>query len=194
MAIVPSGLYEPKCPKCKVKIDVKNAYLVKYNNCEQIRVKCGICGKSHMNPISEVLINYYGIKRSSLPIIDNRFEVDVNATASGGTTRKKERNKAKSRNNDAVKKLEAITVISENIDYLATMPYGEYLQTPHWKKLAKLIKARSGFRCQVCNHPQNLHAHHRTYERRGHELPSDLVCLCDGCHDIFHRYSILHKG
>lgn len=30
---------------------------------------------------------------------------------------------------------------------------------------------------------QRLEVHHLTYERRGHELDSDLVALCWGCHE-----------
>ncbi len=52
--------------------------------------------------------------------------------------------------------------------------YGEYL--------------KSGYKCQVCNSPHDLNAHHRTYENRGNELKhlDDLVCLCRRCHEIFH--------
>lgn len=30
---------------------------------------------------------------------------------------------------------------------------------------------------------QQLEVHHLTYERRGHELDSDLLALCWGCHE-----------
>jgi len=65
--------------------------------------------------------------------------------------------------------------------------YQEYLQTEHWKILAEETKRLAGYRCQVCNSNDDLHAHHRTYERRGDELQSDLICLCKKCHELFHR-------
>jgi 5-methylcytosine-specific restriction endonuclease McrA len=69
---------------------------------------------------------------------------------------------------------------------LATMPYGEYLQTPEWRERRDQALDRAGYRCQVCNSGRNLHVHHRTYERRGRELPGDLTVLCSGCHSLFH--------
>jgi hypothetical protein len=65
--------------------------------------------------------------------------------------------------------------------------YSKYLQSEHWLRLAKETKRIAGNRCQVCNSPDELCAHHRTYERRGHELQSDLICLCRDCHEMFHE-------
>lgn len=69
---------------------------------------------------------------------------------------------------------------------LNVMPYQRYLQTPHWKEVSGKCKDSAQGRCQVCNSGGELHAHHRTYERRGFEYPSDLVALCAGCHQLFH--------
>lgn len=65
--------------------------------------------------------------------------------------------------------------------------YQEYLQTEHWLRLAEETKRLAGYRCQVCNSPLDLCAHHRTYEHRGDELQSDLICLCRDCHERFHE-------
>lgn len=69
---------------------------------------------------------------------------------------------------------------------LRSMSYPEYLQTPEWKRRAKAAKKAAGYRCQVCNKPGPLHAHHRTYEQRGNERPGDLIALCQDCHKLFH--------
>lgn len=69
---------------------------------------------------------------------------------------------------------------------LGAMPYDRYLQTSQWKQRAAECKAAAGGRCQVCNRYGELHAHHRTYERRGCEEPGDLTALCDDCHAMFH--------
>jgi len=45
---------------------------------------------------------------------------------------------------------------------------------------------RAKYSCQLCNSKDNLNVHHRTYERRGHELASDLIVLCKQCHKTFH--------
>jgi hypothetical protein len=65
--------------------------------------------------------------------------------------------------------------------------YDDYLRTIRWKRLSEETKRLAGFRCQICNSNKNLNAHHRTYERLGEELQSDLVCLCNACHKLFHE-------
>jgi hypothetical protein len=70
---------------------------------------------------------------------------------------------------------------------LRKLPYAEYLKTPHWQRLRERALVSAGYRCQVCNSGQGpLNVHHRTYERRGRELPSDLIVLCEKCHSLFH--------
>ena len=64
--------------------------------------------------------------------------------------------------------------------------YDEYIQTDQWQALAAETKRLAGNRCQICNAGGELHAHHRTYQRLGHELQSDLVALCSNCHGLFH--------
>ena len=69
-----------------------------------------------------------------------------------------------------------------------TMTYSDYLETDYWKAVAAKVKARAGYRCQLCNSQHDLCAHHRTYDHRGKELDhlDDLTCLCRRCHEIFH--------
>ncbi len=66
--------------------------------------------------------------------------------------------------------------------------YGDYLNTEYWAKVSNLVKERAGWRCQICNSPHDLNAHHRTYEHRGDELRhlDDLIAMCRRCHAIFH--------
>jgi hypothetical protein len=52
------------------------------------------------------------------------------------------------------------------------------------KRAARLELA--GHRCEVCNSPHEIQVHHRTYERWGNELVSDLLALCRTCHCLFH--------
>jgi hypothetical protein len=69
--------------------------------------------------------------------------------------------------------------------------YSEYIQSPAWKRKATAAKKRAGNRCQVCNGKGRLDAHHRTYERLGHERPEDITVLCHKCHKL---YEINKKG
>lgn len=67
--------------------------------------------------------------------------------------------------------------------------YLEYLKSPEWAKKRKSALLRAEGRCQLCNaHHEHteLHVHHRTYTRLGHEHKADLVVLCATCHHLFH--------
>lgn len=64
--------------------------------------------------------------------------------------------------------------------------YYEYINSPEWRARADAAKERAKYRCQLCNSPDRLEAHHRTYERLGNEWPEDITVLCHDCHE---RYS-----
>lgn len=64
--------------------------------------------------------------------------------------------------------------------------YYTYIASPAWREKATAAKARAGHKCQVCNaNDRTLDAHHRTYERLGHELATDITVLCRPCHELF---------
>lgn len=65
------------------------------------------------------------------------------------------------------------------------MNYYEYIQSAEWQARANEAKRRALYRCQICNSPNNLIAHHRTYNRLGKERPEDITILCSSCHDLF---------
>lgn len=67
-----------------------------------------------------------------------------------------------------------------------TPTYKAHLVGPDWAAKRADCLARAGYRCEQCGLPYGLTAHHRTYERLGHELPEDLVCLCRDCHRKIH--------
>lgn len=68
--------------------------------------------------------------------------------------------------------------------------YHQYILSGEWKEKATAAKERAGWRCQVCNRPKGdviLDAHHRTYERLGAELESDITVLCRDCHELYEQ-------
>lgn len=71
------------------------------------------------------------------------------------------------------------------------LPYSEYLKSDHWQAQRRQALERADGRCQVCNGDSNLDVHHRTYVRRGAELPNDLTVLCRDCHSTFHDHGRL---
>lgn len=70
--------------------------------------------------------------------------------------------------------------------HLNKMSLDEYLKTREWKVKRNRALIQAGSRCQVCASTHRLEVHHRTYERLGNELLSDLVVLCRSCHRHYH--------
>jgi len=65
-----------------------------------------------------------------------------------------------------------------------TTPYLDYLQSAEWRQFCDQAMAYYGRSCVICNSNDNLQVHHRTYERLGQELISDVIILCDRCHKL----------
>ena len=53
--------------------------------------------------------------------------------------------------------------------------YKSYVASPEWAEKSKIRRSDYGNRCAVCNSTKDIHAHHRTYERLGLELPEDIT-------------------
>ena len=64
--------------------------------------------------------------------------------------------------------------------------YVEYLKSERWANVRAAALRRAKGRCQACNSPDFLDAHHRTYERMGREDIADITVLCRECHGTFH--------
>jgi restriction endonuclease Mrr len=80
---------------------------------------------------------------------------------------------------------EPVTV--ERLAELNAMPYRLYLRTPEWRRTRAAALLRAGNACSLdVTHTEGLEVHHRTYERLGAELITDLVVLCHACHRLHH--------
>jgi hypothetical protein len=78
-------------------------------------------------------------------------------------------------------------VVPDRLAELRAMPYDDYLRTPEWKQTRAIALVRADHRCALDpKHTGQLDVHHRYYERRGAELPSDLIVLCHACHQLHH--------
>lgn len=83
--------------------------------------------------------------------------------------------------NDPVEVFRAVVPANQQV-----VKYRAYIASPEWREKATAAKARVGHRCQVCNRDDLvLDAHHRTYERLGRELPTDITVLCRRCHELY---------
>lgn len=83
------------------------------------------------------------------------------------------------------------SVNNEDIrDYILSMDYDDFLQTPYWKAIAEKIRKRAGYKCQICGEKKALSVHHRSYENHGlehtFEGQRDLIAICQDCHEKFH--------
>lgn len=59
-----------------------------------------------------------------------------------------------------------------------------HYSSSYWRAIREQCLARDDYRCRLCNSPDALQAHHRTYERFGKEELNDLTTLCESCHDV----------
>lgn len=67
------------------------------------------------------------------------------------------------------------------------MTYPEYLETSHWEQVAKAARERGNHQCALCSwHRGPFHVHHRNYDRLFHERDTDVIVLCERCHQKFH--------
>lgn len=79
-------------------------------------------------------------------------------------------------------------VDARRLGALRAMPYPEYLRTPEWERTRDAALWSAGYSCALdVTHTQELDVHHRTYDRRGEELPTDLIVLCRACHRTYHE-------
>lgn len=69
----------------------------------------------------------------------------------------------------------------EEIDYY------KYLRTQAWEETRQKVFRRDGFKCVLCGEAKDLNVHHITYENLGAEKVSDLVTLCQACHESVHN-------
>lgn len=63
--------------------------------------------------------------------------------------------------------------------------YAEYMRSPAWRRLRQQALEAAGHYCQQCGVSKwsaVLEVHHLTYERFMHENLSDLIVLCESCH------------
>ena len=70
--------------------------------------------------------------------------------------------------------------------------YRTYIKSEEWQRKRELVLEFWDHKCATCFNHRDLHVHHRTYERLGEEKLTDLIVLCEGCHEKFHE--TLHRG
>lgn len=65
--------------------------------------------------------------------------------------------------------------------------YEAYIGSPQWRRVKRAYRASDlPQRCFLCATTERIELHHRTYERVGRELLTDLIPLCAECHALAH--------
>ncbi|HUS51151.1 MAG TPA: hypothetical protein VMZ91_13370 [Candidatus Paceibacterota bacterium] len=66
--------------------------------------------------------------------------------------------------------------------------YKKYLKSDHWQKTRLRALRFYGGSCVLCGKKTQLNVHHRNYKNLGKErISKDLIVLCQGCHEMFHK-------
>lgn len=74
----------------------------------------------------------------------------------------------------------------ENSEVLE-VTYQSYLESAHWKQTRTDALKRAWYKCQICSSKDKLQVHHNNYNCLGNESPSDLIVVCDRCHDLIYQ-------
>lgn len=61
--------------------------------------------------------------------------------------------------------------------------YQRYLASREWALKREAVRERSGSRCEHCFRGPQQAVHHLTYERIGREQMTDLMAVCNPCHE-----------
>lgn len=64
--------------------------------------------------------------------------------------------------------------------------YRKTIASARWRKLRQERILATGYRCEHCKKvvfSKMLALHHKTYDRLGKELPTDIELLCPPCHE-----------
>jgi hypothetical protein len=87
--------------------------------------------------------------------------------------------------------------VSEDVAFrimlLRTMPYEEYLKSPHWQAVRREVWVLQDGKCGACATGVIRDIHHRGegYDRKGFERDEDVIGLCRQCHEIEHNSLII---
>lgn len=197
--------------KCFVPCKDKNTHLFK------IKLPCEKCGKLSLKECSKTKLQEYcfgGKRRDKAQFVCDKCQKEEEAEkerqrAISAAEREKAKEQAsddyisslldpekswKSETKQDMKEYwveRFYQVNDEDIrDYILSMEYSDFLQTPYWKAIAGKIRRKAGYKCQICGEKKALSVHHRSYELHGLEHTyagqRDLIAICQDCHDKFH--------
>ena len=76
-----------------------------------------------------------------------------------------------------------------------TMQPGRRYDGWRWKRIARYVRKRAGYRCERCHCRARLDVHHRRHVADGGGYwPWNLIALCPACHEKIHGRDLNHDG
>lgn len=74
-------------------------------------------------------------------------------------------------------------------EHIMKMDYYDFLKTPYWNAVSGQVKKKNDYKCQLCGNQGTLNVHHPDYSFHGYEAENinKLLCLCDKCHNNYHK-------
>src|SRR3954467_1602482 len=85
--------------------------------------------------------------------------------------------RARGTNPRAVDVLATADLTPDELRLLAEDSYALYRRTKHWLSTRREAKKRANNCCENCGSTRQLDVHHRSYDRLGEELETDLEVL-----------------
>jgi hypothetical protein len=75
--------------------------------------------------------------------------------------------------------------------------YARYVSSDEWRRcrtrflrtsdrVRRMVKKYHRIICEFCHSDSKFNLHHKTYKRLGKERATDLIILCDHCHQTVH--------
>lgn len=150
-----------------------------------VKKQCQVCGEGCFPTLGKS----YGSLLHTLVLCDVHLREHIQQQREKDAQKQKARDESRALKEQQRTSQPQIAVFpgQPDVSILKSMPYSDYLKTTHWDTIRLAALKRAGYRCQICNTGNTtLDVHHRTYERRGSELPTDLTVLCRACHEKFH--------
>lgn len=73
--------------------------------------------------------------------------------------------------------------------------YKTYMNSDEWRKKARMLIEKAGYKCKLCGSAINICVHHITYDHLFQEesYPDDVVVVCKKCHEKLHESDLKNK-
>lgn len=82
---------------------------------------------------------------------------------------------------------------NHKIKEIPKIDYYEYIKSIDWLKRKERYYLKHKKQCQACGSYKLINLHHMVYGDFGNEPDNTMVCLCESCHNEFHKIYLITK-